>query len=101
MGFLEHIIVTLPSPGASCYQQRIYRQNLSQIFIIWDKLFGTFQRELPEAPPVYGITRPVHTWNPILINFQHLWLMMQDAWRTASWKRQTEFMVQADRLPAS
>lgn len=87
MGFLEHIIVT-PSHHRvhHAINKEYIDKNLSQIFIIWDKLFGTFQRELPEAPPVYGITRPVHTWNPILINFQHLWLMMQDAWRTASWK---------------
>ena len=37
-------------------------------------------------PPVYRITRPVSTWNPIKINFQHVWLLIQDAWRTRSWK---------------
>jgi len=61
-------------------------KNHGQIFIIWDKLFGTFQEELPDVPPVYGITRPVQTWNPIKINFQHLWLLIQDAYRTNSWK---------------
>lgn len=61
-------------------------KNLSQIFIIWDKLFGTFQEELKEVPPVYGISRPARTWNPIKINFQHLWLMIKDAWRTHNWK---------------
>ena len=61
---------------------RIY----GQIFIFWDKWFGTFQEELPEVPPVYGITRPVRTWNPIKINFQHVWLLIKDAWRTNSWK---------------
>jgi alkylglycerol monooxygenase len=48
--------------------------------------FGTFQEELPDVPPVYGITRPVQTWNPIKINFQHLWLLIQDAYRTNSWE---------------
>ena len=38
------------------------------------------------SPPVYGITRPVRTWNPIKINFQHVWLLIKDAWRTNSWK---------------
>jgi hypothetical protein len=59
-------------------------KNLGQIFIVWDKLFGTFQAELKEVPPVYGITRPVQTWNPIKINFQHLWLLIKDAVRTKS-----------------
>lgn len=61
-------------------------KNHGQIFIIWDKLFGTFQEELPHVPPVYGITRPAQTWNPIKINFQHLWLLIQDAYRTDSWR---------------
>jgi hypothetical protein len=60
-------------------------RNYSQILIIWDKIFGTFQEELPDVPPVYGITRPVQTWNPIKINFQHLGLLISDAWRTRNW----------------
>ena len=87
MGFLEKIIVT-PSHHRvhHAINKEYLDKNLSQIFIIWDKLFGTFQEELKEVPPVYGITRPVRTWNPIKINFQHVWLLMKDAWRTRSWK---------------
>jgi sterol desaturase/sphingolipid hydroxylase (fatty acid hydroxylase superfamily) len=87
MGFLEKIIVT-PSHHRvhHAINKEYLDKNLSQIFIIWDKLFGTFQEELPDVPCVYGITRPVRTWNPIKINFQHLWLMIKDAWRTKSWK---------------
>jgi hypothetical protein len=48
-------------------------------------LFGTFQEELPDVKPVYGITRPAQTWNPIKINFQHLWLLTKDAVRTKNW----------------
>jgi hypothetical protein len=59
-------------------------RNYSQIFIVWDKLFGTFQEEREDIPPVYGITRPVRTWNPIRINFQHIWQLILDAWRTQS-----------------
>jgi sterol desaturase/sphingolipid hydroxylase (fatty acid hydroxylase superfamily) len=87
MGFLEKIIVT-PSHHRvhHAINKEYLDKNLGQIFIFWDKLFGTYQEELKEAPPVYGITRPVRTWNPIRINFQHLWLLMKDAWRTGSWK---------------
>jgi sterol desaturase/sphingolipid hydroxylase (fatty acid hydroxylase superfamily) len=83
MGILEHILVT-PSHHRvhHAINPEYIDKNHSQIFIIWDKLFGTFQAELPNVPPVYGITRPVETWNPIKINFQHLWLLIQDAWRT-------------------
>lgn len=86
MGFLEKIIVT-PSHHRvhHAINPEYLDKNHSQIFIIWDKLFGTFQEELPHVPPVYGITRPVNTWNPIKINFKHLWLLIQDAYRAENW----------------
>ena len=87
MGFLEHIIVTPSHHRVHHAMNPEYMdKNFGQIFIVWDKLFGTFQKELKDVPAVFGVTRPVRTWNPIKINFQHLWLLMQDAWRTASWK---------------
>jgi sterol desaturase/sphingolipid hydroxylase (fatty acid hydroxylase superfamily) len=87
MGFLEKIIVT-PSHHRvhHAINPEYIDKNYSQIFIFWDKWFGTFQEEIPGVSPVYGITRPVRTWNPIRINFQHVWLLIKDAWRTQSWK---------------
>ncbi len=87
MGFLEKIIVT-PSHHRvhHAINKEYIDKNMGQIFIIWDKWFGTFQQELKDVPPVYGITRPVQTWNPIKINFLHLWLLIKDAWRTKSIK---------------
>lgn len=86
MGFLEKVIVT-PSHHRvhHAINEQYLDKNLSQIFIIWDKLFGTFQEELIDVPPVYGVKRPVRTWNPILINFQHLWQLIKDAWHAQSW----------------
>jgi alkylglycerol monooxygenase len=87
MGIWEHIIVT-PSHHRvhHAINPEYMDKNYSQVFIIWDKLFGTFQQELPDKPPVYGITRPASTWNPIKINFQHFWLMLRDAFYTRDWK---------------
>jgi len=87
MGFLEKIIVTPSHHRVHHAINPIYMdKNHSQIFIIWDKIFGTFQEELDAVPPVFGITRPAQTWNPIRINFQHLWLLITDAWRADNWK---------------
>ena len=87
IGFLENILV---SPSHHRVHHAINPEymdkNHSQIFIFWDKLFGTFQAELDTVPPVFGITRPAHTWNPIRINFQHLGLLITDAWRAENWK---------------
>ena len=86
MGWLEYVIVT-PS------QHRVHHainaeyidKNLGQIFCVWDRMFGTFQEELDEVPPQYGVLKPAHTWNPIIINFQHLWRLIKDAWRTKNY----------------
>ncbi|UBM60561.1 sterol desaturase family protein [Marinilongibacter aquaticus] len=87
MGFLEKVIVT-PSHHRvhHAINPEYIDKNHGQIFIFWDKWFGTFQEELSDVPPVYGITRPVRTWNPIKINYQHLWLMIQDAFRAKNWQ---------------
>ncbi len=87
MGFVEHILVT-PSHHRvhHAINPEYLDKNHSQIFIFWDKLFGTFQEELDDVPPVFGITRPANTWNPIKINFQHLSLLISDAWRAPKWK---------------
>jgi len=86
MGFLEKILVT-PSHHRvhHAINKEYLDKNLSQIFIFWDKLFGTFQEELDDVPAVFGVKRAPRTWNPFLINFSHLGLLVQDAWRTRSW----------------
>lgn len=87
MGFLEHILVTPSAHRVHHAINDIYLdRNFAAIFIIWDKLFGTYQEELADVKPVYGVKRPVRTWNPIIINFQHLLLLIRDAWYTNSWK---------------
>lgn len=35
-------------------------KNMGMCLIIWDKMFGTFQKELPEEPVKYGLTKPEH-----------------------------------------
>jgi len=86
MGWLEHVIIT-PS------QHRVHHainpeyidKNLGQILCVWDRWFGTFQEELEGVPPQYGVLKPAATWNPVLINFQHLWRLAKDAWRTRNY----------------
>ncbi|HJR35957.1 MAG TPA: sterol desaturase family protein [Gemmatimonadales bacterium] len=44
------------------YQDR----NFAGMLIIWDRMFGTFEPEV--APPVYGLTKPLRSWNPLWAN---------------------------------
>jgi alkylglycerol monooxygenase len=86
LGFLEHILVTPSHHRVHHAMNPIYLdKNYSAIFIVWDKLFGTFQEELESEPPVFGITRPSQSYNPISINFEHLALLIKDAWRAEKW----------------
>jgi alkylglycerol monooxygenase len=87
MGWLEYIIVT-PSHHRvhHAINPEYLDKNYGQIFIFWDSMFGTYQEETAAIPAVYGVTRPVRTWNPIKINFMHMWLLIKDAWHTNNWK---------------
>jgi len=87
MGLLETIFVT-PSHHRvhHAINTKYMDKNYGQILIIWDKFFGTFQPELKEEKPVYGIIRPANTWNPIIINYKHFWQLLKDAYYTKTWK---------------
>ncbi|MBK8609909.1 MAG: sterol desaturase family protein [Chitinophagaceae bacterium] len=48
-------------------------KNMGMCLIIWDKLFGSFQKELAAEPVTYGLTKPVeNAANPAKIIF-HEW----------------------------
>ncbi|MFK5978926.1 MAG: sterol desaturase family protein [Rhizobiaceae bacterium] len=49
-------------------------KNYGGILMIWDKMFGTFERE--DEKVIYGLTRNIETNNPIkiiFIEFGHIW----------------------------
>ena len=85
MGFLENILMTPSHHRVHHAINDIYiDKNFSAIFVLWDKWFGTFQEELKEEPPIYGTLKQANTWNPVLINFVHLWQLIKDAIRAQS-----------------
>lgn len=48
-------------------------KNMGMVLIVWDRLFGTFQAEMPRETPEYGITTPpAHPHHPIRI-ITHEW----------------------------
>lgn len=44
-------------------------KNYAGIFIVWDRLFGTYEPERRE--PVYGTVKPVASWGPLAVNVAH------------------------------
>jgi sterol desaturase/sphingolipid hydroxylase (fatty acid hydroxylase superfamily) len=53
-------------------------KNMAGIFIIWDKIFGTFQPEVKEEKVIYGLTANIDTFNPIKIAFNEWIAMLKD-----------------------
>ncbi|KAG1668229.1 C-5 sterol desaturase [Nymphon striatum] len=51
-------------------------KNYGGILIIWDRLFGTYAPENEKV--VFGITKPINSFNPLIINFKEYWLIIKD-----------------------
>ncbi len=59
-------------------------KNYAGVLIVWDRMFGTFQAE--EEEPVYGLTKPLNSWNPLWANL-HVWHdLFRDAWLAPRWR---------------
>ncbi len=58
-------------------------RNHAGTLIIWDKLFGTYQEE--EEEPIYGITTPLGTWDPVKANFHYYKDLFALAKKTRRW----------------
>ena len=51
------------------------------MFLVWDRLFGTYAEEDPAVPCVYGTRAPLRSWNPIRANLQVYAELGRDSWR--------------------
>lgn len=70
LGVLDRIFVT-PSNHRVHHGQNDYCLdcNYGGIFILWDRLFGTFVDERDDEPVVYGVRKPLRSFNPLWSNF--------------------------------
>ena len=59
-------------------------RNYGEVLIVWDRLFGTYQRE--EEPPTYGVTERLESCNPYVIETEGWrWLARKMA-RARGWR---------------
>ncbi|MCL4821126.1 MAG: sterol desaturase family protein [Vicinamibacteria bacterium] len=66
-------------------------RNHGGTLIVWDRLFGTFVPEADE--PVYGVTTPLRTWNPVRANLAHWAALFSLAARATSWRDRLRVFV--------
>lgn len=86
LGVLEYVFVTASNHRVHHAQNPIYiDRNYGGIFIVWDRLFGSFQEELPGEPCIYGIRKPLRSYNPFWANVHVYWSVFLDSWRAERW----------------
>ncbi len=65
---------------------RYLDRNYGGVFIVWDRIFGTFEAERDDEPVRYGIVKNLATFNPLWVAF-HEWLAIgSDIVAARSWK---------------
>ena len=76
LGVLERFLVT-PSNHRVHHGQNDYciDRNYGGIFSVWDKLFGTYADERPEEKVVYGVRKPLRSWDPVWGNLHHYFVI--------------------------
>ncbi|WP_108097956.1 sterol desaturase family protein [Pseudomonas sp. GV071] len=86
LGWFEWVFISPSNHRVHHAQNAVYMdRNYGGVFIVWDRLFGTFQEELDEEPVVFGVTTPLASWNPLWANLQFYVVLWRDAVLAESW----------------
>ena len=79
LGPIEWLFVTPSNHRVHHARNKIYvDRNYGGVFILWDRIFGSFQEELVEEAAVFGLRKPLNSWNPIWANVHVYWRLSQD-----------------------
>jgi len=77
LGWLEHILITPSLHGVHhASDEKYLDKNYGDVFVFWDKMFGTFQQE--EEAPKYGLTHPIKSYSFLWQHF-HYYLEILEA----------------------
>ena len=92
LGWYEWVFATPSNHRVHHAQNQIYiDRNYGGVFIIWDRLFGSFQEELDDEKPIYGIRKAVKSWNPLWANVHVYSQLFKDCWHAERW--QDKFLI--------
>jgi alkylglycerol monooxygenase len=79
LGPIEWIFVTPSNHRVHHARNASYvDKNYGGVFIFWDRLFGSFQDELDSEPVVFGLRKPLNSWNPLWANVHVYWRLILD-----------------------
>lgn len=81
IAWLEHVLITPSLHGVHhASDEKYLDKNYGDVFVFWDKLFGTFQSE--EEAPRYGLTHPIKSYSFLWQHF-HYYLEIGEAYKRA------------------
>ena len=87
LGWYEKFFVTASNHRVHHAQNENYiDKNYGGVFIIWDRIFGTYKEEEDSEAPIYGIRGRINTFNPIWANLHIYVKMIKDIWYAQAWK---------------
>lgn len=87
LGGIDRVLVTPSNHRVHHAQNEIYiDKNYGGILILWDRIFGTFQEERDDEPVVFGVRKPLRSWNPFWANFQVYDYLRFDAVHARRWQ---------------
>ena len=87
LGWYEKFFVTASNHRVHHAQNNNYiDKNYGGVFIIWDRMFGTFKEEDESEAPIYGIRGTLNTFNPIWANLHIYTSMAKDILHAQNWK---------------
>jgi len=87
LGWYEKFFVTASNHRVHHAQNENYiDKNYGGVFIIWDRMFGTYKEEEDSEAPIYGIRGRINTFNPIWANLHIYVKMIKDIWYAQAWK---------------
>jgi hypothetical protein len=66
-------------------------RNHGGILIVWDRLFGTFQRE--DETVVYGLTKNINTFNPLRVATHEYRDIFRDVAASDNWRDRLSFVL--------
>ena len=81
IGWLEYVFITPSLHGVHhASDEKYLDKNYGDVFVFWDKIFGTFQTE--EESPKYGLTHPIKSYSFLWQHF-HYYLEILEAYKRA------------------
>ena len=87
MGWYEKIFITPSNHRIHHAKNPEYiDRNYGGVFILWDRLFGTYCEERDDLKPIYGTVVPLQSWNPFWANIEVFVSMIKDSYHTKKWQ---------------